>query len=731
MIGIGGSNPRNGTGNKASRVNLTISRKLPALVAGAALIMAIAVGVSNYLQASSALKAATGEKLTAVAQARRSAMESYLDSITQDIRFIATNPNTMAALNDFEFSWDSLGSNPTETLQRLYIDDNPNPTGQKEELDLAPDGSLYSAQHARYHPWFRQFLRERGYYDIFLFDMRGNLVYSVFKELDYATNLQTGEYKDTDLGNAFRAAAGAQAVGDLSFFDFQAYSPSAGAPASFISTPVAGENGVIAGVLVFQMPIDALNAVMSADAGLGATGETFLLGDDHLMRTDSRLATESTILKAEIQGPASAAALAGEETLATQVGFHGYDVITAAVPLDFQSVRWAVLAEESVEEAFAPVFAMRTKMIVLSIVLLAVVGVLGYFFSRSITRPLTQIEGAMRRLAADDLEVEIVGQDRQDEIGAMAKAVQVFKESAIENQRLVAEQEASRVAEDEKRATLDNLTKAFETNVRGIVESVSAASTEMRSSAESLTATAAETSQQSTAVAAASEQASTNVQTVASATEELTASVQEISRQVAQSSTVASEAVAESEQMNAEVKGLSDAAQKIGDVVSLINDIADQTNLLALNATIEAARAGEAGKGFAVVASEVKNLANQTAKATEDISTQVAEMRGATDSSVEAIAKIGDRINQIAEISTAIASAVEEQSSATGEIASNVQEASRGTQEVTSNIAGVNAAATETGQSAGQLLEAAGELSQQAETMRAEVDSFLAGVRAA
>ena len=408
-----------------------IARKLPALVAGLALITAAVMGFSNYRQAASTLLDLKDEELLAVAQARKAALADYLDSITQDIRFVATNPTTRVALRDFDTAWDSLRINQTSVLQRLYIEENPHPTGQKENLDAAPDDSLYSQYHATYHPWFRQFLRERGYYDIFLFDLQGNLLYTVFKELDYATNLNSGEYKDTDLGNAFRAAVEARETGRLSFFDFEPYAPSHGAPASFISTPIPDEQGRMIGVLVFQMPIDRLNAVMSADAGLGETGETLLIGPDHLMRADSRLSEESTILQAEVVGGTADAALAGEFAVGHDTGVHGYDVESAAVPLDFQGVRWAVLAQVSIDEAFAPVFAMRNQMILLGLVLLAVVAVIGFLFARGITRPLSLMNKAMEKLAKNDLEVEIEGRQRGDEIGAMARAVQVFKDNAV------------------------------------------------------------------------------------------------------------------------------------------------------------------------------------------------------------------------------------------------------------------------------------------------------------
>jgi methyl-accepting chemotaxis protein len=348
-----------------------------------------------------------------------------------------------------------------------------------------------------------------------------------------------------------------------------------------------------------------------------------------------------------------------------------------------------------------------------------------------VSRPILRMTGMMVRLSQHDLTVDIEGGDRKNEIGRMAAAVQVFKDSMIEADRLAELQREAQAQKEARQQRIEARITTFDRSVQEALRALSSASTEMRSTAGSMASIAEEASRQATVVAAASEQASTNVQTVASATEEMTASITEISRQVSQSSGIAAKAVEEAAKTRITVDGLAATAQKIGQVVKLISDIASQTNLLALNATIEAARAGEAGRGFAVVASEVKSLAKQTASATEEIAGQIADMQQVTQGAVEVIKSIDRTICEMSEISVTISSAVEEQGAATREISRNTEQAARGTQEVSSNITGVNQAAHETGAAAAQVLSASGELSMQSETLRTEIERFLEEIRTA
>jgi methyl-accepting chemotaxis protein len=379
--------------------------------------------------------------------------------------------------------------------------------------------------------------------------------------------------------------------------------------------------------------------------------------------------------------------------------------------------------------------AFRPKAIQMGAVLLGCVALmmaLAWLVGRSISRPLAQLQGSMGRIAAGDLAAPVQGAGRPDEIGAMADAVEVFRETMIKARSLAAEQEALKASTAmAAKVALNRTADAFEAKVGGLVSLLSSGASALQGTAQSMSSTATQTNQQASLVAAAAEEASAAVQTVAAAAEELTSSIGEISRQVSHSTTIAGQAVAEAQRTDVIVRALSDGAERIGHVVGLITNIAGQTNLLALNATIEAARAGDAGKGFAVVASEVKNLASQTAKATEEIGAQIAQIQAATTEAVAAIKGITGTIEEVSAITVSIAAAVEQQGAATAEIARNVQQTAASTQDVTTTIGGVSQAANDTGTAAHQVLGAASSLSAQADALTSEVGSFVAGVRAA
>ena len=389
----------------------------------------------------------------------------------------------------------------------------------------------------------------------------------------------------------------------------------------------------------------------------------------------------------------------------------------------------AASLEKLVDDIHSSAVRDLTLYSILTLVLLGSATVLTLVIVKGITGPLAGMTSAMARLSSGDKSVEIPGVGRGDEIGSMAEAVKVFRESMIEADRMAEEQRREEAVKEQRRIAMEKLMGRFETGVTGVLGAVKTASTTMEGTAQGMAATAEETSRQATHVAAAAEEASANVQTVAAATEELSSSIAEISRQVSQANAIAANASSEAERTNNQVKSLADAAQKIGEVVALITDIAEQTNLLALNATIEAARAGDAGKGFAVVASEVKNLANQTARATEEIGAQIAGIQTATGDAVVAIQGIARTIAEVSEAASAIAAAVEEQGAATREIARNVEEASRATADVSSNIAGVNTAASDTGESATEVMNATRKLLDQSEVLRREVEDFLGGIK--
>lgn len=566
-------------------------------------------------------------------------------------------------------------------LQHTYIKSNPNALGSKHNLDAAENGSTYDQLHQRFHPVVKNYLDRFGYYDIFLVDNdTGNIVYSVFKELDFGTSLLSGPYANTNFAKAFKVAQNASDPDATYLVDFESYWPSYEAPASFISAPIFDGADQI-GVLIFQMPVDRINELMARSIGCGQTGESYLVGPDHQLRCNSTRSPEdfsivSSFRKGEagkLTGSAIDAALAGQEGVIEDVNYLGENVIAAYSPVELLGLRWAVVAEVTTDEAFGAIRkieqdarATQNSMLLFSLLTGVVAGgailVVATATIRVIMRPINATVDTLRNIAEGD--GDLTKQLDENQVGELGELATFFNKFVRRTHNIIR-------------------------SIAGNVTTLSGASRSLSESAEHLSSGASQSKTQSATVSSAAEELSINMEviakstedmsnsisTVATTVEEMKATISEIAGNAERTADVAGQAASLAEISNDRVGDMGDAAQEIGKVIEVIQDIAEQTNLLALNATIEAARAGEAGKGFAVVATEVKELAKQTANATDDIRGRIEAMQNSTGSAVQSIQEISQVVSRVNELSRMIASAVEEQNITTQQIAGHVSSA--------------------------------------------------------
>lgn len=709
---------------------MKIKYKLPFFIITCTILVALSIGIMSLITVRQSVTFAIDQRSATLLTEKKIQLEELFKSLQEETKFIAQDGDTLEAFEGFKQAWE-LEKLTTTYLQDRYIHQNPNPLGKKHYLIDALDGSTYNELHKEFHPLFKRYLEKGGYYDIFLIDLDGNIIYTVFKELDFATNLKNGVWKDTDLAVVFNRAADLKAKeGQTFLIDFKSYAPSADAPASFISTPLF-KDGKKIGVIAVQLPMDKINELMGRRDGLTGLEEAYIVGEDGFIRSLTDFGKNREILTRKLENNIPQLGAKGESGSIDTKNYNNVEVHSSYMPFVFDNLKWTLVFEEDYQEAFEAYYQLRRDVIlyiVLSILFAAVLGYLGAL--KLMIQPMNAIRESLIELGNNNTNVVISGLDRKDEFLEFAKAAETFRENILKNNKLQEEQKQleEKASIDRKNAMIA-LADSFEQRMQSVVSGLAAASTQLAQTAENMNVLSSNSNDTVLTASQGALNITHHVDSVASASQELYSSVQEISSQIHKSNELISESVTKVEDADLHATKLSNSSQKVREVIQLIADISSQVNLLALNATIEAARAGESGKGFAVVASEVKNLANQTNKSVEEIGKVIDEMGGVSSDIVQSLSDIKLSVKKISESSVSIASAVEEQTVATNGIAQSVKEASQGTQMVSSGFEMVKQSAIEVNTSSQQMLDAARDLSRQAEELKTEVSKFIFEIR--
>ncbi|WP_407332963.1 methyl-accepting chemotaxis protein [Enterovibrio sp. 27052020O] len=739
------------------KISTKIKVAFVAMSAAAVVLTAVLLTTIASQTSSDALRFQVKNQLMSAREVKKTEIERYFDTIAKQLTNLANSTMTENAINQFSKTFQSVSTealltpNQAEKLKNYYVDEfgatfsetngaaanalqrlegiglngqllqqayigiNEHPLGNKHLLDKAADGTTYSDVHDVYHGNYRTFLESFGYYDIFLVDNSGNVVYSVFKELDYATNLIDGPYSDTGLAEAFTSAKELE-KGAFSFIDFAPYYPSYDSPASFIGTPVV-QNGTTLGVLIFQMPIDSINAIMTykgewIEDGMGNTGETFIVGPDNLIRSQARMLvedkqgyldmlratgipsaiverinlTESSSGQQRIQSEHTTAALNGETGFVMGINHAGKNVFAAYRSVSILGKQWALVAEMEAAEALSDVTSLRAYLqqvaFAIGAALIVLSFIIAWFVANSISKPISELTSRISHIAeTHDLTVRLNAKGK-DEIAQLSHS-------------------------------MNNMLEDFLGVIKGAdstVKALGTASENIKNNIDAMRSEVDHQSANSNQVATAATEMSASISEVANFANSASASSENVVQSVRQSADVGQQLVDAISQLSsrmgdatASMQQLSAESDSIGSVLDVIQGIAEQTNLLALNAAIEAARAGEQGRGFAVVADEVRSLAIRTQTSTEEIRAKVESLQKETSkvvtgisganqfvaSSVENCDKNNEMLDQIAsmvtdinDMNTQIATAANEQSTVTEEITMNVNNIARSAESV-------------------------------------------------
>ena len=711
---------------------LRLAVKVPLLICASALVLSISVAVAAFFAGSAAVSNQTERTLRASAHGQAERIELYLSSIGDQINTFATAGDTEKTFVEFLAGW--------KVAERKNIDLNFALKAHQETIANGGKSDLYYGRvHDKNHNSIANFAATYKFADIIFVTLDGYVTYSTQGDLVFGKPIADTELNKTKLPKVVDSIAKAEQErvankGDhtehlkMAFVDFPG-NQSGSDRSAFYVVPMLVRNQ-LRGFVLAELDKSFISSLFNDRSGLGESGRMLLIARSGEIINTVEFANGTDQTSQAVESSVFLDALSEEQVSRTLPSLDGEPYRLVGESIETDDGGWVVATVMSEREIRQPVTEMGMLQAVVSLVGLLLIALAGILLSRRMIAPLTRLTTAMEALAGGDMKVDLDGTERRDEIGEMTRTVAVFRNNLIERRKLELQSEQEEQARHHRQHAIDELIGEFDGEVQTVLGEVDQNSEQMQQTAQVLSEVADQSAERAASAVNSSKEASSNVQAVASAAEELAASIEEIGRRVGQTKDVVAGATKTTRIANEKVAGLHAAAEKIGNVIVLIEAVAEQTNLLALNATIEAARAGEAGKGFAVVASEVKSLANQTANATEEISEQITAIQGSTEETVKAIETIASTMAEVDEFTVSLASAVDQQSAATGDISRNVQQASKGTSDVATGMSAVNSTIAETSQSATQALAVAGDVARQTQNLRGTVSKFLEKVAA-